>query len=205
MNKKGEKAPSNAAVSVATANVVATRNLATTTTISAAAKRNIPNCNPKSHPKTLDIPCTPPAKRTAVPATNGVLGSKGDKRAAAAVATASHKMVSSQVSGHVRGTLDNGSKERQQQNPQQPEKQPQPQKTSPSSAANHPSQFASICREVAQIREEHVAIRKSLSEREGELGKTRVALRSIAQERDLLRNKVSKKKKRKGNFLWRIV
>ena len=52
------------------------------------------------------------------------------------------------------------------------------------------SPFASLCHEVAQIREEHIAIRESLYEREGELLRTRAALQNIAHERDFLKNKV---------------
>ncbi|CAG7731287.1 unnamed protein product, partial [Allacma fusca] len=50
--------------------------------------------------------------------------------------------------------------------------------------------FAALRDEVAQIREEHYAIRETLFRREGELDRTRNALQSIAQERDFLKKKV---------------
>ncbi|CAL8130718.1 unnamed protein product [Orchesella dallaii] len=161
MNKSKVKVSPTAAA-VATATVVVTRTLTSSTTT--MASKDIP----KAHPQTLDIPSTPSKATLAKP----IL--EDDKRSSStAVASVSPRKGSQPPSAHA----DNGSRA---QNHQQK-----------SPAAIHPSQFASICREVAQIREEHVAIRRNLSEKEGELGKTRVALRNIAEERDSLRNKVS--------------
>ena len=51
-------------------------------------------------------------------------------------------------------------------------------------------QFAALRDEVAQIREEHFAIRETLFRKEGELDRTRSALENIAEERDFLKKKV---------------
>lgn len=61
---------------------------------------------------------------------------------------------------------------------------------SPSPESKPPAQFASLCQEVAQIRQEHAAIKDNLYKKEGELDQTRNALESIAKERDFLKNKV---------------
>jgi hypothetical protein len=50
--------------------------------------------------------------------------------------------------------------------------------------------FTSLCHEVGQIRLEHVAIRKDLQAKEGQLQRTRRDLAAIAKERDFLQNKV---------------
>lgn len=63
---------------------------------------------------------------------------------------------------------------------------------SPSPESKPPVQFASLCQEVAQIRQEHAAIKDNLYKKEGELDQTRSALENIAKERDFLKNKVIK-------------
>ncbi|ODM97783.1 Usher syndrome type-1C protein-binding protein 1, partial [Orchesella cincta] len=163
MNKSKAKV-SPTAGAVATATVVATRTLTSSTITTTMTSKDIP----KVYPQTLDIPSTPSKAATPAKPIH-----EGDKRSSTTVTSVSPKTAPQPPFVHP----DNGSKglNHQQKSP----------------AAIHPSQFASICREVAQIRDEHVAIRKNLSERENELGKTRVALRNIAEERDSLRNKVS--------------
>ncbi|CAL8130708.1 unnamed protein product [Orchesella dallaii] len=61
---------------------------------------------------------------------------------------------------------------------------------SPSPESKPPVQFASLCQEVAEIRQEHAAIKDNLYKKEGELDRTRFALENIAKERDFLKNKV---------------
>lgn len=205
------------AASVSTASVVATRTLSSTAPITSTNKvatiKGIPASNPKSHPKTLDIPNAKKTAQMSVPLTNGTTAAsiKGDKKTAApppsqqfAKGTGiSHKIVSDAPRRTVcngDSSTDSSSNEKQkfqpphQQQNLSPSSSSMSSSTSPSSSSSssgiQPAQIASICREVAQVREEHISIRKSLSEREGELGKTKVILRNIAQERDLLRNKV---------------
>lgn len=61
---------------------------------------------------------------------------------------------------------------------------------SPCFGTKPPVQFALLRQEVAQIQQEHAAIKDNLYKKEGELDFTRNALENIAKERDFLKNKV---------------